>query len=88
MSKFQYSIRLDIGLVLPQILALRERGIFTDFAYGSHLQWDIVERAADQGWFPDTISTDIHRAHLAPNGEVINLPTPLAKFMCLGLSLE
>jgi len=76
------------GRVFPQILALRDRGIFTDFAHGTHLQWDIAERAAEQGWFPDTISTDIHRAHIAPDGAVIDLPTTMAKFLFLGLSLE
>ena len=76
------------GRVFPQILALRDRGIFTDFAHGTHLQWDIAERAAEQDWFPDTISTDIHRAHIAPDGAVIDLPTTMAKFLFLGLSLE
>lgn len=76
------------GRVLPQILKLRERGILMDFAHGSHLKWAIAEQAAVEGWFPDTISTDIHRAHLAPNGAVIDLPTTMAKFLYLGLSLE
>ena len=82
------SLLNDQGRVLPQIRALRERGIFTDFAHGGHLQWDIAERAAADGWFPDIISTDIHRAHLAPDGAVVDLTTTLAKFMHLGLSLE
>ena len=76
------------GRVLPQIRALGERGIVTDFAHGGHLQWDIAERAAADGWFPDIISTDIHRRHLAPDGAVVDLATTLAKFMHLGLSLE
>lgn len=76
------------GRILPQILRLRERGVFTDFAHGSHLQWTIAEKAAEQGWFPDVISTDIHRAHAAPPGVVLDLPTTMAKFMYLGLSLE
>ena len=75
-------------MVLPQILELRQRGIFTDFAHGNHLQWDIAEKAARQGWFPDTISTDIHRAHAAPNGAVIDLPTTMAKFLHLGLTVN
>lgn len=74
------------GKVLPQILDLKQRGIFTDFAHGNHLQWEIAEQAARQGWFPDTISTDIHRAHAAPNGVVIDLPTTMAKFLFLGLT--
>ncbi len=74
------------GKVLLQILELRDRGIFTDFAHGNHLQWETAEKAAQQGWFPDTISTDIHRAHAAPNGAVIDLVTTMSKFMFLGLS--
>jgi dihydroorotase len=76
------------GMVLPQILELKDRGIFTDFAHGNHLQWETAEKAARQGWFPDTISTDIHRAHAAPNGAVIDLPTTMTKFLHLGLMVN
>ena len=76
------------GRVLPQILELKDRGIFVDFAHGNHLQWDIAEKAARQGWVPDTISTDIHRAHAAPNGVVVDLPTTMAKFLYLGLTVN
>jgi dihydroorotase len=76
------------GKVLPQILELKDRGIFTDFAHGNHLQWATAEKAAQQGWFPDTISTDIHRAHAAPNGVVIDLVTTMSKFLLLGLSMN
>jgi dihydroorotase len=76
------------GKVLPQIVELKSRGIFTDFAHGNHLQWETAEKAAQQGWFPDTISTDIHRAHAAPNGVVIDLPTTMAKFLLLGLTVN
>ena len=76
------------GRVLPQIRELAVRGIVTDFAHGGHLQWDIAERAAADGWFPDILSTDIHRRHMAPDGVVVDLVTMLAKFMHLGLSPE
>ncbi|MSR36832.1 MAG: twin-arginine translocation signal domain-containing protein [Gemmatimonadetes bacterium] len=74
--------------VLPQILELKSRGIWTDFAHGAHLDWELAERAAKQGWYPDTISTDIHRGHVAPAGIVIDLVTTLSKFMYLGLTAE
>ena len=74
--------------ILPQILALKERGIWTDFSHGGHLAWSVAEAAAKQDWFPDTISTDIHRAHVAPNGVVIDLPTTMSKFLYLGLTVE
>jgi dihydroorotase len=74
--------------ILPQVLALKERGIMTDFSHGGHLAWAVAEAAAKQDWFPDTISTDIHRAHVPPNGVVIDLPTTMSKFMYLGLTVE
>ena len=76
------------GKVLPQILELKQRGIYTDFSHGGHLLWETAEKAAQQGWFPDTISTDIHRAHVAPNGTVIDLITTMSKFLYLGLPLD
>lgn len=74
--------------ILPQILELRERGIWTDFAHGNHLDWSVAEIAAEAGWYPDAISTDIHRGHVAPNGVVHDLVTTMAKFMYLGLTAE
>jgi dihydroorotase len=74
--------------IQPQILALKDRGIWTDFSHGGHLSWRIAEAAAKQGWYPDVISTDIHRAHVPPNGIVYDLPTTISKFLYLGLSIE
>jgi dihydroorotase len=74
--------------ILSQILALKERGIWTDFSHGGHLSWKVAETAAKQGWFPDTISTDIHRAHVPPNGIVIDLATTMSKFLYLGLPVD
>ena len=74
--------------VLPQILELKERGIWTDFAHGAHLDWELAERAAKQGWYPDVISTDLHRGHVPPNGIVFSLVTTMSKFMYLGLTVD
>lgn len=76
------------GRVLPQILELKDRGIFTDFAHGNHLLWETAEQAARQGWYPDAISTDIHRGHVAPSGVVHDLVSTMGKFLYLGLSIE
>ena len=49
--------------VLPQILALKDRGIWVDVQLGTtHHSWDVSEKAMKQGWYPDSISTDISRA--------------------------
>jgi dihydroorotase len=76
------------GPILPQILALKDRGIWTDFSHGGHLAWRVAEAAAKLGWYPDTISTDIHRGHVPPVGVVYDLPTTMSKFLYLGLSLD
>ncbi len=76
------------GKILPIVLTLKDRGIWTDFAHGGHLAWAVAEAAAKQGWFPDTISTDIHRGHVPPNGIVYDLPTTMSKFLYLGLSVD
>jgi len=76
------------GKVLPQILELKERGIYTDFAHGSHLLWETAEKAAQQGWFPDTISTDMTGRYFGPNATVKDLVTTISKFMYLGLPVE
>jgi dihydroorotase len=76
------------GKILPIVLTLKDRGIWTDFSHGGHLAWPVAEAAAKQGWFPDTISTDIHRGHVPPNGIVYDLPTTMSKFLLLGLSVD
>ena len=76
------------GKVMDQYRAIRDRGVFIDFAHGTHLLWPTAEKAAAQGWFPDVISTDLHRGHMAPDGTVFDLETTIAKFLYLGMSLD
>jgi dihydroorotase len=72
--------------VLPQILALKDRGIFTDGQLATtHHSWEISEKAAKQGWFPDSISTDISRA---PDGSPASVLVPMTEFLHLGMPLE
>jgi dihydroorotase len=76
------------GKIMPQVLTLKDRGIWTDFSHGGHLAWAVAEASAKQGWFPDTISTDIHRLHVPPNGVVYDLVTTMSKFLYLGLTVD
>jgi len=75
----------DKNKVLPQILEARRRGILFDFGNGrtAHWTWDVVERALQQGFLPDTISSDITAAGLTD--QVINLPNVMSKFLLLGM---
>ena len=54
------SILDDKGNLFADVTAARRRGILFDFGNGvnDHFDWDLVERATRQGFWPDTISTD------------------------------
>jgi dihydroorotase len=72
--------------VLPQILELKQRGIWTDGQLGTtHHSWEISEKATKQGWFPDSISTDIGRT---PDGGVASVLVPMSEFLHLGMPIE
>ena len=72
--------------VLPQILALKDRGIFTDGQLSTtHSSWAVEEKAAKQGWFPDVLSTDIGRA---PDGAPASVLASMTVAMHLGMPLD
>jgi dihydroorotase len=72
--------------VLPQILELKNRGIYTDGQLANtHHAWEISEKATRLGWFPDTISTDISRA---PDGQPASVLVPMTEFLHLGMPLD
>ena len=55
-------------------------------AYYEHPDYvPLVRRAFEQGFYPDTISSDLTRPGRA--GVVRDLPTTLSKFLCLGMPL-
>ena len=78
----------DNGKVLPQVIQARRRGILFDFGNGrtAHWTWDVAERAMQQGFLPDTISSDITAAGLTD--QVINLPNVMSKFLLLGMPMD
>ncbi|HEV8394210.1 MAG TPA: amidohydrolase family protein [Vicinamibacterales bacterium] len=74
--------------VLPQILELKERGIFTEGQMvNSHHMFDVSEKAFAQGWIPDLLGTDMGAVGKdMPNG--ILLPWEMTQYLHLGLSVE
>jgi dihydroorotase len=74
------------GQIKEAVHAARRRGVVFDVAHGrSHVNFDVVRRAFEQGFFPDTISSDLTRPGRA--GIVKDLPTTLSKFLSLGMPL-
>jgi len=75
------------GLVLPEALEARQRGVHFDIGHGAgNFSFDTAERALEQDFLPDTISSDIHSGNF--DGPVFDLATTLSKFLHLGMSLE
>ena len=74
--------------MLPEIREARRRGVLFDVGNGrlGHITWDVAQRAIDQDFLPDTISTDLTVAGLTDR--VFDFPTVLSKFLVLGLTLE
>ena len=75
------------GRVIPEAWKAREDGIIFDVGHGAgSFRYEIAQRAMEQGFISDVISTDLHTGNI--NGPVYDLPTVLSKMMHLGLSLE
>ena len=73
--------------VKPIVRDARDRGILFDVGHGQgSLTFNTARRALDDGFAPDTISTDIHSFNL--DGPVYDLPTTMSKFLNLGMPLE
>jgi dihydroorotase len=75
------------GRVLAGVIEARRRGVLFDFGNGrtAHWNWDVATKAINQGFLPDTISSDITAPGM--EGQVVNLPHVMSKFLLLGLSL-
>lgn len=68
-------------------VSARERGVIFDTAHGSNsLSFPVLKDALEQGFEPDTISTDLHNGNY--QGPVFDLPTTISKFLCLGMPLH
>lgn len=75
------------GKVRGGVLEARKRGVLFDTGHGvASLSFAILERALSEGFYPDTISTDLHTVNI--KSPVIDLPTTLSKFLHYGLSLD
>src|SRR5262249_40052590 len=83
-----HSLLDEAGRVLPDVRAARARGIRFDVGNGrnGHITWPIVDAATRDGFWPDTISSDI----TAPGRtfRVFDLPNVVSKFLMLGMPLD
>jgi dihydroorotase len=76
------------GKLKPQVRAARERGILFDIGHGSgSFSWSVTHRLAEQGFWPDTISTDVHTSSIKPPIS-IDMPNAMSKLLHAGMDLQ
>jgi dihydroorotase len=74
--------------VVPEVSEARGRGVLFDVGHGcGSFSWDTARRAFEHHFYPDTISTDLHRYSVS-EPLCVTLPQVMSKMMCIGMSLE
>lgn len=74
--------------VLKEVVEAQRAGIVFDCAHGrNHFSFRTLEKALDQGFLPDTISTDL-TMRTVREGPVWDMPTTMTKLLHFGMSLE
>lgn len=74
------------GKVKEEVWDARRRGVRFDVGHGAgSFSFDVAGKALEQGFPPDTISTDLYAANV--HGPVYDMPTTLSKFLLLGMKL-
>ncbi|MFO1025454.1 MAG: amidohydrolase/deacetylase family metallohydrolase [Acetobacteraceae bacterium] len=75
-------------LLLKEVVEAQRNGIIFDCAHGrNHFNFRMIQKALDQGFITDTISTDLTLT-TATQGPVWDLPTTMTKLLHFGLPLE
>jgi dihydroorotase len=78
---------LDNGKINPAMTAGRKRGIIFDVGHGGgSFYWYVAAPACEQGFYPDSISTDLHTGSM--NSGMKDLLNVMSKFLNLGSPLE
>ncbi|XP_062509682.1 deacetylase Oant_2987-like [Corticium candelabrum] len=65
----------------------KQRGVLFDIGHGmGSFNWTVAEICAKSGFWPDTVSTDLHTDSQA--GPAYDLPTVMSKMLCVGMPLN
>ena len=77
----------EAGTLRPYVRKARERGIVFDVGHGAgSFVYRQARPAMEQGFPPDTISTDLHRASM--NGGMKDMLNVMSKLLGLGMPIE
>ena len=76
----------DEGRVLPYFQQARDRGVIFDVGHGGgSFFWRNAVPAIEQGFYPDSISTDMHALNV--NAAMQDMATVMSKLLILGMPL-
>ena len=68
------------------VLDARRCGVHFDIGHGQgSFNWKVAEACAGQGFWPDSISTDLHQGNI--HGPAYDLPTVMSKLLHVGMPL-
>jgi dihydroorotase len=77
----------DAGKVNPGMIEGRKRGVIFDVGHGGgSFAWRVAKPAVEQGFWPDSISTDLHIGSM--NAGMKDMLNVMDKFLALGASVE
>ena len=77
----------DKGRVLPYLFEAKKRGIIFDVGHGqASLLFRLAVPAMQQGFLPDSISTDLHSGSM--NAGMKDMLNVMSKFLNMGMSLD
>ncbi len=75
------------GKLYGYLGAARARGVKFDVGHGGgSFTFRNAAPAIQQGFYPDSISTDLHTGSM--NGPMFDMPTTMSKFLAMGMKLE
>ena len=75
------------GKVLPYLFEARKRGVIFDVGHGGgSFLFSQAVPAIQQGWVPDSISTDLHIGSM--NSGMKDMLNLMSKFLNMGISLQ
>ena len=73
------------GKVQPWAIEARQKGVQFDVGHGGgSFLWPVATRAIKQGFFPDTISTDLHSSSVMMQQS--DMPNVMSKMLLLGMT--
>jgi dihydroorotase len=87
-NQFETTNPIDAdGKIRPEVLEARARGVVFDTGDSfnhAHFRFEVAEKCFQQGFLPDTISSDMSKGH----ADEFDLATIVSKWMAIGLDLD